>query len=316
MRILVTGVGGDIGYGVGKILRMAEIAEYLLGCDVHREHAGRLYFDHCEIVARADSERYIEDLARLVRQHGIDLVIPTSEPELRRLLQLGLGDTLDGVPLLVANPQAMRIGFDKLRTATTLEAAGLPFPWTRPVGQGEPPSLPCIVKDRFGAGGKGLAIVEAATVQFHACVRTDGIWQELLRPADQEYTCGLFRSAQGETRTIVFRRRLVAGVTTYGRVVAGHVDIERLLMQIADLLELKGSINVQLMLTERGPVVFEINPRFSSTLVFRHRLGFQDLLWAILDRRGEALSAYAPPADGMAFYRGVDELLLPAETAR
>jgi carbamoyl-phosphate synthase large subunit len=179
-----------------------------------------------------------------------------------------------------------------------------------------PPSLPCIIKDRFGAGGKGLAVVDTATVLLHARTQAGGIWQELLRPAEQEYTCGLYRTARGETRTIVFRRRLAGGRTAYGRVVAGHADIERLLLRIADLLELRGSINVQLMLTDRGPVVFEINPRFSSTIVFRHRLGFEDVVWSILEQRGEALPAYAPPPDGTAFYRGAEELLLPVETVR
>lgn len=312
MRILVTAIGGDIGYGIGKILRMAGVADFLLGCDVHAEHAGRLYFDRCEIVPRADSESYVDKMRRLVREHRIDLVIPTSEPELRYLLKRGL-DSLDGVPLLAANALAMRIGFDKLQTAKTLETAGLPFPWTRPVRDGAPPSVPCIVKDRFGAGGKGLAVVQAATVQLHALAQADGIWQELLEPAEHEYTCGLYRTTSGETRTIVFRRRLVAGVTAYGRVVAGNADIERLLLRIADVLELRGSINVQLILTARGPVVFEINPRFSSTIVFRHRLGFQDVVWSILERGGDPLPAYAHPPDGSAFYRGVDELLLPAE---
>ena len=316
MRILVTAIGGDIGYGIGKILRMTDRGDFLIGCDVHHEHAGRLYFDRCEIVPRADSDAYVDTLLRLVRELRIDLVIPTSEPELRHLLEKGLSDKLEDTAVLAANAHAMRIGFDKLRTARVLEEVGLPFPWTSPVRGGQPAFLPCIVKSRFGAGSKGFAVVEASAVQLYAQVHGDGIWQELLEPAEQEYTCGLYRSAHGETRTIVFHRKLVAGVTTYGRVVAGRADIEQLLVRVADFLELEGSVNVQLMLTPRGPIVFEINPRFSSTVVFRHRLGFQDVLWSILEKQGRPLPAYAPPPNGTAFYRGVDELLLPAEAPR
>ena len=46
-------------------------------------------------------------------------------------------------------------------------------------------------------------------------------------------------------------------------------------------LNLNGSINIQLRLTKNGPRVFEINPRFSSTALMRHRIGFSDVLWAI-----------------------------------
>ena len=53
-------------------------------------------------------------------------------------------------------------------------------------------------------------------------------------------------------------------------------------MQIAESLDLFGSINIQLRLVEKeGPMVFEINPRFSSTVGMRHMIGFSDLIWSI-----------------------------------
>jgi len=310
MRILVTAIGGDIGYGIGKILRSTGIAEFLLGCDVHNEHAGRFYFDRCEIVARADSGNYMDSLLQVARSNQIDLIIPTSEPELRYLLKAEALDGIGGIPFLVANREALRIGFDKLRTSLLLQQVGLPFPWTKLVGDGAPPALPCIIKDRFGAGSRGLTVVDEASAPFYAKARNADIWQELLQPAEQEYTCGLYRTASGDTRTIVIHRRLVAGSTRFGRVVRNNAEIERLLAKVADAVELRGSINVQLMLTSRGPVVFEINPRFSSTVVFRHLLGFQDVIWAIEEHRGNGTPAYTPPPDGVAFFRGVEELMI------
>ena len=49
-------------------------------------------------------------------------------------------------------------------------------------------------------------------------------------------------------------------------------------------------MNVQLRLTDRGPRVFEINPRFSSTVLMRHRMGFTDVLWAIEEAEGKTVS--------------------------
>jgi carbamoyl-phosphate synthase large subunit len=312
MRILVTAIGGDIGYGVGKILRSSRIAEFLMGCDVHGEHAGQFYFDRCEIVARADSGHYLDSLRQVARSNRIDLIIPTSEPELRYLLKAEALDGIDGIQLLTANREALRIGFDKLETSLLLQHAGLPFPWTIPVGDGDPPALPCIIKNRFGAGSKGFAKVDADNASVHARTRGTAIWQELLQPAEQEYTCGLYRSASGDIRSIVFHRRLVAGATRFGRVVGNNREISSLLAKLASAVDLQGSINVQLILTARGPVVFEINPRFSSTVVFRHLLGFQDVLWSILERCGRPIPDYVPPPSGTSFYRGVDELLIPA----
>jgi len=49
---------------------------------------------------------------------------------------------------------------------------------------------------------------------------------------------------------------------------------------------LQGSMNIQLILTDSGPRIFEINPRFSSTVLMRHKLGFCDFLWSLDEAKG------------------------------
>ena len=55
------------------------------------------------------------------------------------------------------------------------------------------------------------------------------------------------------------------------------------------VLHFKGSLNVQFRLTDRGCVAFEINPRFSSTVYFRHCFGFKDVLWTLDLFEGKAI---------------------------
>ena len=45
-----------------------------------------------------------------------------------------------------------------------------------------------------------------------------------------------------------------------------------------------GSINLQLRMVEGVPMLFEINPRFSSTVEFRDEFGFKDLIWSLEDK--------------------------------
>ena len=132
------------------------------------------------------------------------------------------------------------------------------------------------------------------------------IFQELLLPAKEEYTCGLYRSVTGEVRSISIKRRLQGGYTCAGEVIC-NVAISEYLQRIAESLCLQGSINVQLKLTSSGPVAFEINPRFSSTVVFRHLLGFEDFIWAMKERKGMDPGFYEPVGNGIRFYRGVRE---------
>jgi carbamoyl-phosphate synthase large subunit len=124
--------------------------------------------------------------------------------------------------------------------------------------------------------------------------RAGALWQELLLPDDQEY---IYRSRNGEIRKLVFRRKLQGGLTRSGEVIASAA-IGALLERIAVVLDLSGSINVQLRLTAEGPRVFEINPRFSSAVGCRHKMGFRDFVWSLLERKGLAIEAYCPPRHG------------------
>jgi len=310
--ILVTGCGGDIGLGIAKILRTSNVAGKLIGTDLQPYHAGPSIFDRCDILPPSSAPEYMQKLKELAHRFSVGLIIPASEPELKRFASENALDSLHGIPVIAANSRALEIGSDKLQTARLLAERGLPAPWCEIVGEGEPRAFPCILKKRHGSGSRGVALVDRELAAYYSSRRQGDIWQEYLPPDDQEYTCGLFKSRAGELRTIVFRRTLSGGATGKGEVVDNPV-ISDLLEKIASAVELRGSINVQLRLTENGPMVFEINPRFSSTVVFRHLLGYQDLLWSIADRLGESIGPYSKAMPGTRFYRTSNEVILTPE---
>ena len=308
-NIIVTGCGGDIGISIGRILKISNVSNRVIGCDSNEEHGGSVFFDVFEIVERADSKFYIESLLNICKKYSVDLIIPTSEPELRFFFKKDILGSLDGIPILIVNRKALTIGFDKVLTSDFLKSSSLSYPWTILVSKGMPKEFPCIIKGRYGAGSREIVLVEEEVVDYYSTKRPDDLWQEYLSPDDQEYTCGLYRSKTGEIRTIILRRRLNGSFTVYGEV-RENMEIEVLLKRLAELLDLRGSINPQLRLTERGPVIFEINPRFSSTVMFRHLLGFKDLIWSINEIAGKAIEDYIPPQFGTKFYRASQEVIL------
>ena len=229
-----------------------------------------------------------------------------------RLVALVLA--IEDATVVMANRKALEIGLDKLKTAEMLKECGLPFPWTVDAEAGEPLEFPCILKAREGSGSKAVYIVQHDTADFYRTKRAAHIWQELLEPAEQEYTCGLYGTRNGEVRSIIFRRKLLGGLTGSGEVVEDEA-IRQLLEFVAHRLQLRGSINVQLRKTTRGPVIFEINPRFSSTVMFRHQLGFTDLLWSLQEARGQLPGPQSKPQIGSKFYRVGTEIIVPAKAA-
>lgn len=304
--ILVTGCGGDIGINVGRILAGSHIFQTIVGADMSHRHPGISTFQKCAILPKASTDTYISELEKLIDETGAKWIIPTAEPELRKLFELGIVDKVGNARLIIANSRAMEVGFDKFKTARFLESCGLPFPWTEIVGEGQPHDFPCILKSRAGAGSVDVTIAPRELQSWYESSRPGHIWQELLSSSEHEYTCCIFRSLRGEVRSIVYNRTLQGGTTKSGHVVENQ-EITDVLMRIADALNLTGSINVQLRLTSKGPVVFEINPRFSSTLMFRHQMGFTDVLWSLQDAAGLTLPQYSKPPAGLTFYRTYGE---------
>lgn len=306
-NFLVTGCGGDIGQSICKILAKSKIARGIYGCDIHENHPGKFLCNEFYIVPRCSSENYFDVLKKLIEEKSIDIIITTSEPELRLFLKKEIDKTLFERPLIIANKKSLEIGFDKLKTAHFLKDSGLTFPETEIISEAKNINYPAILKSREGAGSKQVIIIhDSFDVNYYKIKYPEFIIQEYLGNDNNEYTCGLFRSKKGDCRNIIFKRTLTGGFSGFG-IVEQNDEISLLLNQIAIHLELIGAINVQLRLTSRGPVVFEINPRFSSTVLFRDLMGFNDLLWSIEDQLNLKISNYISTNNGRKFYKGYQE---------
>lgn len=297
MNILVSGVAGDIGISIGQILKRPGFDAGLIGCDIHSEFHAADIFQSTHILPRVSSTGYLAALRETIREHSVDLFIPSSEPELRWLADNPSCLEALGARCILASQYAMEVGFDKLTTSKHLKSLGFPAPWSVSVSDSPdgPPELPCILKSRTGAGNSAVHYVdEREKCNHYARLYPSYMWQEYLPGTKGEFTCGVYRCLDDSVRVIAMRRRLAAGVTAYARVVH-EASIVKLCTQIAESLDLRGSINLQLRIVEaRGPVVFEINPRFSSTVGMRHRVGFCDLIWSIQEQYFQVPASDAP----------------------
>lgn len=308
--MLITGCGGDIGQSIAKILSECAFVKTMVGTDMGKDHFGILLFENFELLPACNTPDYYVQFDQLLSKYDINLIIPTSEPEIKEFFYRGYKELYKGIPVLIASEQALETGFDKLETVAFLKKNKLDFPATSIVSEVINCKLPAILKSRGGSGSKKIFKIETeADFDYYKQKYPDFIMQEYLEPDDEEYTCGLFRSRLGQIQTIVFKRRLIGDSTGYGETVKDNL-IEKLLVEIAEKINLRGSINVQLRNTARGPVVFEINPRFSSTVLFRHMLGYEDLVWSIKDRFEEDIQIETPNFSGKKIYRGYDMRVL------
>jgi carbamoyl-phosphate synthase large subunit len=291
-KILITGIGGDIAQCVAAILKKERPEIYLIGVDIHSQHGGTLFVDEFFNIPRADDVDYVNVIQTIIRQNDVDAVIPMTEPELGALLPLIVAD--DSVQWITPGEKVIAAGLDKLETMHALQGFGIPVPWTQPVSEAAL-QLPCMIKSRFGSGSRGVFKVESTQDAAYLSKKyPEAIFQEYLEPDDAEVTCAVYRTRDDSVQTLLLHRRLTGGFTGWARVIQ-HEETVAMCETIAKNLDLRGSMNIQLRITAKGPRVFEINPRFSSTVMMRHQIGFKDVLWALDEADGKTFQFSSIP---------------------
>ena len=305
MKALVTGIAGDIGNGVGRILREFGMFDEVHGVDIFSNHNGKLIFDKCANSIPASNENYLIWLSDYAKQHRISLVIPTSEAEIWKLSDKRTELTRP-FKILVNKAHIVATCLDKFQTMKFLQKHGVRIPNFGLVGVKHPIQFPVVVKPRKGRGSIGMKILNSDRELTN--YNDNYVWQDLLTPSTEEYTCAIYKSPKIKMRTLIMKRVLHGGLTISGEVIE-DAQIEHYVHEIAEAFKLDGLINIQLIKTDCGPILFEINPRLSSTLVFRDKMGFADLRWWIQDSLGETADDFQKPKSGTHFYLGTTELI-------
>lgn len=283
--VLVLGVGGNVGQGILKALARSELETHVVGACVSPLSAGLHMGGPARISPYADQPEFISWVEQIVQREGIQGILSGSEPVLTVLAEHAeqLRERT-GAVVVSAVPDVLRIGADKLVTARWLEAQGLPFAMSA-AGDDEPGlaslveriGFPLVAKPRAGKGGEGVVVLTGPAdldpVRGHA----DLVVQELLGDDDGEYTAGCVCDRDGAIAgTATMWRRLQAGTTHQARM--GDFPAQRQLAEaVVARLAPAGPCNVQMRMTDRGPVPFELNVRFSGTTPMRARLGFDEV---------------------------------------
>lgn len=298
--LLITAIAGDIAQSIALIVRNTFPECRILGMDIHERHGAQLFVDQLFVAPRVSAPEYRPWLEGLIQSQDIDFCVPCSEAELGFFGAAGIKN-IAGARLIMPNARAIEIGLDKLATCRFLESICCPAPWTISVRDLESATqFPCIYKPRCSAGSKGIQICHTPDeARFYRQRQPDAVLQELLLPDDQEVTCAIYRTADGRIAVLQLLRQLVGGFTGWAKV----IDVEAVQAQcelVANSLDLFGSINVQLRLTAQGPRIFEINPRFSSTVLIRDKMGFRDVVWSINEALGHNIEFTFPPLGAIA----------------
>jgi len=276
-NFLVTGANGDIGEAIGRILIEEFPDARITGCDCAGDLPGSFIFPEMIAVPPASNPQYQELIEDWISTY--DLIIPTNEPEIKKLASLLDNNNYNS--FLILPSEYVNMFLDKYATFNYLESKNFNPPFTKLLLEATEDDLPIYLKPKFGAGGIGNRVLsnENDLLSARHLSQEDWVVQELLTGEDNEYTCAIFKC--DKFIEIVQLKRELYGDRTGKAEVVNNLNVRKLLLSLAESLHFTGCLNVQLKLTDIGPKIFEINPRISSTVMMRNKIGFKDCLWWI-----------------------------------
>jgi carbamoyl-phosphate synthase large subunit len=265
------------------------------GTDISPASPALQLCDRAFLVEPTTHARYIDQLLYLVREHAVNLLVPTVDLDLPLLAQHKPRFEESGCRVLVSEPDVIDTCQDKRRTFGFLTKNGFGTPATMSVRQalaadrrGEL-TWPCFLKRWDGFASRDNAVVhDSDELRFHARRIPNALCQEFLEGT--EYTCDAYIDFDLNIRCLVPRRRLEtrAGEVSKGQVVK-NPEIMDQAKRVAELLGAgPGVITLQLFVGQDGRIRFtEINPRFGGGTPLSIQAGADFPKWILQELTGK-----------------------------
>ena len=135
-------------------------------------------------------------------------------------------------------------------------------------------NFPLILKGRFGTSSRNVYYIKNLDdlKRNYKFVKKPILQECIGSKADDEkieYTCSFFKTKSKKILGPIILRRKILNGTSWITEIKKNRSISNLILKIAKLVDCEGSFNIQLRLSNKGPIPFEINPRFSGTTAIR-----------------------------------------------
>lgn len=272
--VLVTGVGGNVGQGILRIIRSSFPEIRLIATDVGRVTAGHHFCDAFYQVPYAYDSGFRAAFLQIPGLEKVDLIIPSTDYE-----ALYLSSFASELPAVIASsPKCIRTCLDKWTTWTVLSSAGVPFAESCLPSQYDGTWGGVVVKPREGRGSRDVFFDPENVSDF------EDTFVVQRRSFGVEITTSFYVCRNGELRgPITFTRSLRDGMTERCEVTFTYEEkLQSLIEKTVHALNIVGPCNIQSIVDEGGAVVpFEINCRYSGTSSVRSQLGFEDVRYGI-----------------------------------
>lgn len=254
---------------------------------------------------------YVDRVHELCRRENVALLVPLQDAELPLMAAQRERFAATGTRVVISAPGVISTARDKLATARTLAAAGVPTPRTERLedvlARGGDWSWPVVAKPADGAGSAGVHVVPDRIALGALALRIDPsryIVQALY--GGREYTINVFFDREGRVRCAVPHERIEIRA---GEVSKARTERQAVLCELARKLEgalpgAYGPVCFQAFVEPDGSAgVFEINARFGGGYPVAYQAGATFPRWLLEDALGRACTAHDEWRSGVLMLR-------------
>ena len=275
--VLVTGIGGNVGQGIIRIINSCYNDIKVIGTNISDFSAGNHLVDVFYKVPFSFEDNYIEKIKQIVVHEGVDLVIPSTDFE---AYYLTMSQQEISCKIASSDFEATKIYLDKYLTYQFHKKQGFPFAESCLPSEFYGQFNPAIAKPRTGRGSRDL--IKYIT-SANGLSDEEYMIQKLY--VGIEITTAIYVSyiTKKLIGIINLERTLENGATTYCKVVSSYNGkLKKIVQEMLKVIDLKGSFNIQSIVTSDNEIYpFEINCRISGTNSIRHHFGFKDVKYTI-----------------------------------
>lgn len=259
-RVLITSAGVASAINVMSALRSQEKRDVeIVAGDMDPLAPGLHLADSSHVLPPVKDPDYIETLLEIAENEKATSLIPIYSGEIELISEERERIREAGIRCLVADSDVLNTVNDKVNFGNWLKEEGLPHPSILGPDEVE---FPVFVKPRKGSSSKGARVIENDN-QLAEVDLSDYVLQEYT--PGLEVTIDFLVAPDGELLAAVPRERIQ--VKDGKSVKARTIDFPQGIDLLGKVVERSGFVgpgNMQIMRTEKGPVIIELNPRFAA----------------------------------------------------
>lgn len=287
-NVLVFPCGSEIGLEVYRALKFSKDFHLIGGSSVS-DHGEFVYEDYIDNIPFIDDERFIDKLNCIIREYGIDMIIPAHDSVVLKLAQYS--DKIDAI-IVSSNLYACDICRSKKKTYDLFKDV-LPVPIVYN-SIDDVDEFPVFLKPDVGQGAKGTKKVNNyEELKFYFEHSDDDLLILEYLPND-EYTIDCFTDYNGNILYCEGRKRnrISNGISVSSIAVSNDKFIEYARI-INEKLKMNGAWFFQLKERQNGEFgLLEIAPRIAGTMEFQRAYGVNLPLLSLYNSLNIPVSIY------------------------